>query len=186
MPRALLLSLLVLAAGCPPPPVEAHEAAAQLRDNPHRIGTVSRQELASDVTDPDSTVGRASRPAPVSSTLSVKIIGMVQSKLCFLVEDTAFETDETPVDQKAAYNVRMQRASWAAVAFPAKWLDKPIPWPTPAASVMVKTNDAKDSRAIDAAVCVPAPGLGAEARLLALAISWGREERQLALWELTE
>src|SRR5688500_6537860 len=88
----LIASLALLGAGCTPPPVEAHEAAAQLRENPHRIGTVSRQELESDVTDPDSTIGQPARPTPVTSNVSIKIIGMVQTKLCFLVEETDFET----------------------------------------------------------------------------------------------
>lgn len=184
MSRVLLVMFVALAAGCPPPPVEAHEAAAQLRDNPHRIGTISRQELATDVTDPDSTIGTPSRPAPVASKLSIKIIGMVQTKICFLVEEVDFETGSA--DQKASYNQKMERAQWAAVAYPKGWLDKPIPWPNPTGGVMVKTHDPMASGAIDAVVCLPAPEMTEKARLLVLAMSWPDAGRQLAMWEITD
>lgn len=114
MSRLLVLGALCLT-GCPPAPMEAHDAADALRANPHRIGTVSRQELESDVTDPDSTVGTAAKPAPVTSNTTVKVIGMVQSKICFLVEDTNIDArDET--EKTASYRQKMNSARYAAIS----------------------------------------------------------------------
>lgn len=182
---APLASVASLGAGCTPPPVEAHEAAAQLRENPHRIGTVSRQELESDVTDPDSTIGQPARPTPVTSNVSIKIIGMVQSKLCFRVEETEFETAGSEADQKASYKVKLDAARWAVLAVSARSIENKRPWPNPG-STMIKVNDPKASRAIDGVVCVTAPPIQDDTRWLVLAMSWESSKRQLALWELTQ
>lgn len=183
MTRLVLLASLV--AGCTPPPVEAHEAAAQLRENPHRIGTVSRQELESDVTDPDSTIGQPARPTPVTSNMRIEIIGMVQTKLCFRVEETDFETAGSEADQKASYQLELDSARWAVLALPARAIENKRPWPNPA-STMVKVNDPDASRAIDGVVCVTAPPIQDDTRWLVLAMSWQSSKRQLALWELTQ
>lgn len=169
--------------GCPRPAIEAHEAAAVLRDNPQRIGTVSRQELASNVTDPDTTIGTPSRPAPITSTATVKIIGTVDSKLCFLVEDTVDARDDA--ERTATYRQRMTAASFAALALRANGLTGTAPWPYPATSVLVKVRESYGDTA-SAVVCVPAPVLEDDARLIVFAISWEPSRRLLAMWNLTD
>lgn len=186
MSRSFVVAAVCLT-GCPPPPMEAHDAADALRANPHRIGTVSRQELASDVTDPDSTVGTAAKPAPVVSNTTVKIIGMVQSKICFLVEDTNIEARDE-AEKIATYHQKMNSARYAAIALRANGLSGKAPWPQPAATAMIKVRDSNPSDSVSAVVCLPAPVLEDDSKLIVLTMEWPSSEqrRLLAMWELTQ
>jgi hypothetical protein len=185
--RSFVLATLFASAltGCPAPLMEAHDAADALRANPHRIGTVSRQELASDVTDPDSTVGTAAKPAPVTSNTTVKIIGMVQSKICFLVEDTNLEARDDQ-EKAASYQQKMNGARYAAMALRANGLRGKAPWPLPAPTAMIKVRDSNPQDSVGAVVCLPAPVIDDDAKLIVLTIEWPSSQRLLAMWELTK
>jgi hypothetical protein len=184
--RVLYAAIAAIAlAGCPRPTIEAHEAAASLRENPHRIGTVSRQELASDVTDPESTVGTVAKPAPVSSTTTVQVIGMVQSKMCFLVEETNLEARDD-AEKTASYRQKMNGARYAALALRANGLSGKSPWPLPAPTAMIKVRDSNPKDSVGAVVCVQAPAIEDDSKLIVLTMEWPSSQRLLAMWELTK
>jgi hypothetical protein len=170
-----LCLLLALATGCALPPVEAHEAARELREDSRKIGSVSRQELESDVTDPASHVGTIAKPAPVPGNMSIAIVGMVSSKLCFRIDERVDAND---------FKWRMNNAQWSAQAVPARSFSTPAPWPT-SQPAMVKVLEESDG-VQSAVVCVPAPAFDDDTRLIAFALSWGPHKRKLALWQLTE
>jgi hypothetical protein len=184
--RVLYAAITAIAlAGCPRPTIEAHEAAASLRENPHRIGTVSRQELASNVTDPESTVGTVAKPAPVSSTTTVQVIGMVQSKMCFLVEETNLEARDD-AEKTASYRQKMNGARYAALALRANGLSGKAPWPLPAPTAMIKVRDSNPKDSVGAVVCVQAPAIEDDSRLIVLTMEWPSSHRLLAMWQLTQ
>ncbi len=182
--RAAFTMLLALA-GCPAPLMEAHEAADVLRANPHRVGTVSRQELASEVTDPDSTIGTEAKPAPVTSSTRVKIIGMVQTTLCFVVEETDIDARDE-AEKVASYRQKLGGARYAVLALRGDGLRGKAPWPHPAASRMIKVREENPNDSVSAVVCLPAPVLEDDATLIVMTMEWPSSQRLLAMWELTE
>ena len=165
--------------------MEANDAADALRANPHRIGTVSRQELASNVTDPESTVGTEAKPAPVTSTTTVKIIGMVQTKLCFLVEDGNLPSSDE-AEKRAAYHHKMNGARYSVLALRANGLTGKAPWPQPAATMMVKVRESNPNDSVGAVVCLPAPTLDDDSRMIVMTMEWPSAQRLLAMWQLTQ
>lgn len=176
MSRSAALAIVTLVAGCAAPIVEAHEAAAELRDDPRRIGTVSRQELASDVSDPTTVVGSFARPAPSPQDLRVAIVGIVSSKLCFRVDELGGD--------RAGFTWHMNNAAWSALALPARAFSTPVPWPASAPAMVKVLDDTADE--LRAVVCLPAPAVTESTKLIGLAMSWDSRKRKLALWELTE
>ena len=180
MSRLAGFAVIVSSAACAlPPTIEAHEAAAELRADPRMIGSVSRQELESDVTDPASIVGSPSKPAPVPGTMTVSIVGMVSSKLCFRVDETGGDRND--------FTWRMNNAAWSTRALPARALSSPVPWPNPIPA-MVKVLDAEKSpQGTDSAVvCLTAPRFADDTRSIAFTMSWDSRKRKLALFQLTE
>jgi hypothetical protein len=165
--RVLYAAIAAIAlAGCPRPTIEAHEAAASLRENPHRIGTVAK-------------------PAPVSSTTTVQVIGMVQSKMCFLVEETNLEARDD-AEKTASYRQKMNGARYAALALRANGLSGKSPWPLPAPTAMIKVRDSNPKDSVGAVVCVQAPAIEDDSKLIVLTMEWPSSQRLLAMWELTK
>ncbi|MGE0401620.1 MAG: hypothetical protein AB7T06_33270 [Kofleriaceae bacterium] len=188
MHRAVWLLFATLATGCPPPPVEPHQAAAMLRENPQHVGTVSRQELESAVTDPDSSVGTAATPAPNAGGLLVEVVGTVQTKVCFSVTKKLDETGNVN-EQHAMFANRMRNAAWSVQARPRTVYSTKTPWPDPAQDIMVKVNTSEEALGrgeARAVVCLPAPVIADDSTLLAFTMSWDQRDRKLALWRLTE
>jgi hypothetical protein len=188
MHRALLLMFVALSGGCPPPPVEPHQAAAMLRDNPSHMGAVSREEIESEVTDPNGHVGTAATPEPKSDNIQVTVIGTVQKKLCFSI-DSSLEGSANAKEAHATFGWRMRNAAWSVQARPRTVYSVKTPWPDPAQDVMVKVNtedEALTSGVAHAVVCLPSPVFEKDSVLLAFTMAWQPNDRKLALWKLAQ
>lgn len=188
MHRALLLPFVALVAACPPPPIEPHQAAAMFRENPSHMGSVSREEIESEVTDPKSHVGTPTTPEPKTDNIAVTVIGTVEHKLCFSIEK-ALDSGHKAKEQHAQFGWRMRNAAWSVQARPRTVYSVKTPWPDPAQDVMLKVNtedEALEAGLARAVVCLPSPSFAEDSTLLAFTMSWAANDRRLALWRLAQ